>query len=108
MAGGKRAVFFGILRLLAGGAAAAVLGLIADRLVVERFSTVRNAADDHAQRAALADLGAKGPVRVDGADTRPAGNGARELSRGAGEGGKGHDRFIGRLARMSFTHIAFP
>ena len=108
MAGGKRAVFFRILGLLARGAAAAVFGLVANGLVVKGLSAVGDAADDHAQGASFASLGAQGPLGVDGAHARPAGDRTREFPGGAGEGGEGHADFIGRLAGMSFTHIRFP
>jgi hypothetical protein len=101
-------VFFGILRFLAGGAAAAVFGLVADRLVVEGFSTVGNTTDHHAQGAAFTYLGAERPVGVYGANARAACDRTRELAGGAGQGGEGHHRFIGRLAASPFTHIRFP
>lgn len=101
-------MFFGVLGLLTRGAAAAVFSLIANGFVVEGFSTVGNTADDHAQGASFASLGAQGPLGVDGAHARATGDGSRKLPGGAAEGGEGHADFIGRLAGMSFTHIRFP
>src|SRR5688500_15159711 len=64
-AASQRAVLVRRLGLFARRAAAAVLGLVPDRLAVRRLAAVGDVTDQDPHRAALADGGAGGPVAVD-------------------------------------------
>ena len=99
------AVLFGRLRLFAGWAAASFHRDVAIDLFQEWFSTIRHAFVNHAQRAALADRGAGGPILGNGFEAKVAQARRGALRCAATEGAKwitnraaeeAHARVIGR------------